>query len=306
MRMETSRPSRFETACYCGVVTALLICSPSSAMAASPELGTAPEIPKLLQQQGWRNQTDADGAVYYHLPQPSVAADEAQDAVVSNVDQLDIRRLLLQRGWRIETDAQGDMLLLPVRPPTPPDIHQMLRERGWRILTDVDGNTLLMPMAAGAIEPTGSAGDVPTRHPEPAPAAFDQPVTGEPTVQFRQALEAKGWTVRTESDGSMIVYPPASAPQAPRFRATHDAIQYGYCEGVMLVAEEIPLPIDSEKKAQLMSTAWIAQFGQAGDAVGKARKVNQVFLVSIVESEAPHALRNQLVVRENGSVIALY
>jgi hypothetical protein len=182
----------------------------------------------------------------------------------------------------------------------------MLRARGWRVLTDMDGNTLLMPLAASAREQPGPAAAPPVRRGEPDKVAVDQPAGEQPAARFRQALEEKGWRVRTEPDGSMIVYPPLPASSVPQARESVAVAPRGYCEGITLTVEEVRPPVDSEEKAQLLATAWIAQFGQAGYEVGKSRRLNQVFVVSIVESAAPHALRNQLVVREDGSIVALY
>jgi hypothetical protein len=260
-----------------------------------------------LEKQGWEDHAGADGSVYYHPPQPVGASDQVEQPATTDVDEVDIGRLLLERGWRLETNARGDMLLIPVKPPAPPDIVQMLRERGWRILTDVDGNTLLMPLATAAGEPVEPTGRAQAQVAAAVPTAGDQPAASEASAQFRQALEGKGWRVWNASDGSMIVYPPASAPQAslpPRPSETYDS--NGYCEGIELAGEEVDRPVDSEEKAKRLAGAWIAQFGRAGDEVGKARAVNQVFVISIVASAPPHSLRNQLVVRENGSIIALY
>ena len=284
----------------------LLICLPVGALAASTVQGTVSELPKSLAQQGWQYQSDAEGNVYYYPPQPLSTADEGKEAAVSDVAQQDISRLLLERGWMLETNAQGDTLLRPIRPPTPPDIHELLRQRGWRVLTDMDGNTLLMPIRPAASEPIATTSTAPPGHASPEAAAADPPPVGNPTDSFRQALEEKGWTVRMHSDGSMIVYPPAVTPPAAPIREAPDTTLSGYCEGITLAAEEVQLPVDSAEKARLLSTAWIANFGRANHAVGKVREVNQLFIVSIVDAVGPHPLHNQLVVREDGTIIALH
>lgn len=306
MRIDASRPIHSETARCTTAVFSLLICLPFGALAGSPLQGTVSELPNLLEQQGWRYQSDAEGNVYYQPARPLTAADQGKEAAISDVAQVDLRRLLFERGWLLETNPQGDMLLRPIRPPTSPDIHEMLRERGWRILTDMDGNTLLTPMHPAATEPVASASKARVRRAEPEANPIDQPPAGEPTTRFRQVLEEKGWTVLMNSDGSMMVYPAAANLQAPPIREATDTTPSGYCEGITLIAEEVQLPVNFEEKAQLLSTAWIANFGRADYAVGKARKVNQLFVVSIVDSEPPHTLHNQLVVRENGTIIALY
>lgn len=307
MCVDIVRWFRWDAAIRCTLLSAVLACLPFRTFAISPEGASPAGIPALLEQQGWRYTAGADGSAYYHPPQAAAVPGAAQDTGPPDVvDRAQLRRMLRERGWRLEADAQGNLFLIPIRPPTPPDINRMLRERGWRVLTDTDGNTLLMPVAS----PTPAAPTAPAAPPagsaEATQAAVDQPSDEEPAAQFRRALEDKGWSVRAESDGSMIVYPPVSASPEPGDAEGPGATPRGYCEGITLTVEELRLPVDSEEKAQLLATAWIAQFGQAGYEVGRTRRVNQVFVVSIVESAAPHALRNQLVVREDGSIVALY
>lgn len=297
MNTKAAGPGRCASVTGPTILIAMLLGWSFGASAATAGQGTAAQLPQLLEQQGWGYKSDADGNVYYYPPRP-VATDDAQAASASDLNQLDIPRLLLERGWRIESNARGDMLLRPVSPPAPPDIDQLLRERGWRILTDVHGNTLLMPLA-----PAAQPAPVAAARPQAVPAPLAAPSADEPKAQFRRALEDKGWAVRTEPDGSMIVFPPALEPQS---RAQQAATAHGYCAGITLAGEDVERPIDSEEKARRLSTAWIAQFGQADFAVGKARRINQLFVVSIVASAPPHALRNQLVVREDASIVALY
>ena len=71
-------------------------------------------------------------------------------------------------------------------------------------------------------------------------------------------------------------------------------------------AATVEQPIDSEEKARCLSTDWIMQLSQAGYDVGLARWVNQMFVVRIVESAPAHRLRHQLVVSEEGRIIAMY
>jgi hypothetical protein len=306
MCVETSGPDRTVLAKSRSTLIAMLMCLSCGAVAASPEQGAATQLPRLLEEQGWQHQSDAAGNVYFHPPQPVNVSDHSRETTGPAVGRVDIEQLLLERGWRIETNTQGDTLLLPVSPPAPADIDQMLRERGWRILRDVDGNTLLMPTSSTAMAPSAPSTPKQTSQAAPASVDMDQPDTSGPTAQFQQALQEKGWIVRTESDGSMVIYPPASSTRTPAPREDHAVTGYGYCEGITLVGEESQRPIDTEEKAKLLAGAWIAHFGQATHAVGKARQVNQVFVVSIVESAPPHTLRNLLVIRENGSIVALY
>ena len=157
MRVDIVRPGRLNAAVRRTLAMAVPAFLSFSAFAVSPERVIPSQIPVQLEQQGWQHSSGADGAAYYRAPQPPAATVASQDRSAADLDQAELRRMLRERGWRLETDAQGNLLLIPVRPPTPPDIHQMLRARGWRVLTDMDGNTLLMPLAAPAPEQIGRA-----------------------------------------------------------------------------------------------------------------------------------------------------
>lgn len=78
MRIDANRPIHSETARCTTAVFSLLICLPFGALAGSPLQGTVSELPNLLEQQGWRYQSDAEGNVYYQPARPLTAADQGK------------------------------------------------------------------------------------------------------------------------------------------------------------------------------------------------------------------------------------
>jgi len=273
-------------------------------------------LPQLLEEQGWRKEIDADGSAFFYPPaQESRQAAEAPPAVP------DVFQLLRERGWEIQTDREGNTLLTPAfqssrspaksHPVTPPfmetekpagalsivvpaEVETLLRERGWRIETDAAGDTLLVP--------TGSA--------PPDTGNIDTPPASDPFVQFLQSLEDKGWRVEPAESGAVIIYPPVKADELSSDRGNPLPDRRGHCQGIELAAVangQIELPVDDDNKAKRLARAWIDNFGLAGLSVGKARRIQRVYAVSIVETETPYRLRNQLIIRsEDGGVIAVY
>lgn len=273
---------------------------------------------QLLEEQGWQQEIDADGNTLFYPPgQESSQSTKAPPAVVP-----DIFQQLRERGWEIRTDTEGNTLLTPAvqstqtparsHPTTPasaeterpagalsivvpPELETLLRERGWHIETDTAGDTLLMPTGSVPSDTT----NIETRQ---AP---------DPFLQFIQSLENKGWRVEPAESGAVIIFPPVQADELPSDRGDPlQPDQRGHCQWIELEAiatGEIELPVDGPGKAKKLAGAWIDNFGLPGLSVGKVRQINHVYAVSIVDSETPYWLRNQLIIRSNdGGVIVVY
>jgi hypothetical protein len=236
------------------------------------------DLLQMLEQQGWQAQSGADGSLIFRPPTtaPEQKADVGGSKVPTTTKPTpatasDVERLLLERGWRMETDAAGNTLLLPAQTPRPSN------------------------QSLDSVSPTTT---------EDVAAAAD------PFVQFQRSLSEKGWLVKSASDGSILVYPPARKEVSQAGKRDVGSTRRGYCAGIDLTAvqqQEVLLPIDSPEKAFRLATDWIANFGHADHAVGRIRRINQVYSVSVVDTEPPFHLRNQLIIRsDNGRVIAVY
>lgn len=246
------------------------------------EPGSAPvgnDLVRLLEQQGWQARTDSDGSITFSPPTQDTAKTEAA--------------------------PQPDNTLAETRPAAAPEVERLLRQRGWRTETDASGNTMLMP--APLKTQGGHTAEKPASEISSEPAETTARTT--PFNQFRRSLKDKGWRVETAKDGSLTIYPPAQPHELQTTQQTATASQRGYCQGVDLTTvgqHEVALPINTHDEAARLATDWIANFGQADHLVGRIRRINRVYSVSIVEDQAPHHLRNQLIIRaEDGGVIAI-
>ena len=64
--------------------------------------------------------------------------------------------------------------------------------------------------------------------------------------------------------------------------------------------------MDSKAAAMRIAHAWLATREEKGVIVGRARRINDLFLVSIVAADKPHRLKRQLVIRAaTGDIIAI-
>ncbi|MES9958566.1 MAG: hypothetical protein ABW086_16095 [Sedimenticola sp.] len=55
--------------------------------------------------------------------------------------------------------------------------------------------------------------------------------------------------------------------------------------------------IDSWSKAHTIASAWLKLSNLSGQSVGRIRKINRIYVISIVDEQPPHNLQNQLIIR---------
>ena len=68
----------------------------------------------------------------------------------------------------------------------------------------------------------------------------------------------------------------------------------------------IALPVDSWQEAHSLAEAWLEENGAARLRPGRIRRVNRLYIVSLVESAPPYHLRRQLVIYvPDGRVLAI-
>lgn len=228
-------------------------------------------------------------------------------------------------GWQVEMLVDGSLQLMPVsrspeenqdeqggsEPPTGPDPvgaedtlpdWAALRERGWRVETDAEGATLLYPPAPAAT-PTPAPAPAPTPvAPDVAHAAPDQVAARDEVARDLDSLLAeRGWRAERESDGTLVLFP------LRRVEARPNPIEPA--AGVVpsaITQSGVSLPIDTWGKAQAVAASWLESVGDSSLQVGKIREIFRVYLVSIVETEPPNALRHQISIGvEDGRVVVL-
>ena len=230
-------------------------------------------------------------------------------------------------GWQVEMLVDGSLQLMPVarspeedleeqgesEPPTGPDPAgaedtqpgwAALRERGWRVETDAEGATLLYPPAPAAT-PAPTPSQSPTASPvapEVADVAPNQAAARDEVARDLDALLAeRGWRAERESDGTLVLFP------LRRVEARPNPVEPAAGVVPSAITElEVSLPIDTWGKAQAVAASWLESVGDSGLQVGKIREIFRIYLVSIVETEPPNALRHQISIGvEDGRVVVL-
>lgn len=249
-----------------------------------------------------------------------------------------IEEALEERGWSVHRTFAGDLFLFPPpeesataastqkRTPSSPtsthsiDLHALgnkLEAAGWKIERKADGNLELYPREAAKKEATT------TRKEKPAPSPADKRWD-----QMQQQLNAAGWKVSREDDGSMVLIPPgelvqAAAPEekaAPEKQAdSMQTMQEKLREGGWQVTEnsdgsilfyppkqqpgekgtirpargfappaDFKLPVSSWSQARALTLKWLKQQSPGNLKVGKIREIYEVYLVSIISGARPN------------------
>lgn len=226
---------------------------------------------------------------------------------------------LEQTGWKVQRSPSGDLLLWPsgreatAQPAEgiPQDdripatdletLKSRLQKKGWRVEEDTDGSLLLYPReeeAKESVQPRPASS-------QPSPQrGSDVLVKPSELLRVRGVLEKAGWRLEKERDGSILLFPQTSKKPEGVRRGKR------YVPGIVvstLFKREIELPVDSWDEAHRISNSWLADQQAKGLMVGKIRKINWIYLVSIVEDSAPYRLNNQLAIRaKDGTVIPLH
>ena len=294
------------------VTTLLLFCS---LFASADEDGSQnlSELRGQLEKLGWDVERSPSGDLLLWPPgttteQPpaavAVQAEAAPEKPVAVGDIELLRARLSERGWNLGQSEDGSLLLFPKAMPASPDIPKsdssesedrldgvraLLAASGWKVVRDSGGNLTLYPRTAAKVQSR-----------ENTVLQIDSSDLGK----LRQALLTAGWRLEQEADGSLILQVDSSVAE----RVGEGETQGLHSPTVNRVARgEVELPVDSWKKAHRISSAWLGQQPRKDLEIGKIRKINWVYLVSIVENKAPFRLNNQLAIRtDDGSVIPLH
>jgi hypothetical protein len=313
---------------------------PNTAGTASKSID-AKELRGLLEPYGWRVEQDDQGGVLLYpratgvskspsgaAPGPDVASSvpSGQGFTAGDVERL--RGMLTPHGWRVEADGVGGVLLyprsvetsapvqkgsskrsLPIVAPragfTSRDIahlRSLLSPHGWRVEADGEGGVLLYPGALGAHSLPRTANSRRAQSRISSVREFD---SGELEI-LRALLAPHGWRVEGDSQGGVLLIPHQPVAEEP-------AVTYVAAKrwsGVVLPAIQggtIRVPIDSWEKAYQLTRSWIELSGQKDLFPGKIRKINKVYLVSVVSRVSPHPLRHQIVFRQDdGHMFLVY
>ncbi len=212
---------------------------------------------------------------------------------VSAEDSLSsFEQALKDTGWSVQREADGSLILeskeltrsTPENSPSTedqwPQLQSKLQAAGWFVEREADGSLRLAPPEAETL-------------PEPKAAPPVTETDEEDSFQsMQQKLRDAGWGVANSSDGSILLYPP-------------DRIKPQACPGIAPTVD-VMLPVDTWKEAHDIAQGWLNEQSPFNAAVGKNRKVLNIYLVSIVSDTAPFGLIQQVAIRSSdGALIVL-
>ena len=220
----------------------------------------------------------------------------AVNGAVAQESVLALEKALEESGWAVHRDPDGNLLLAPVERSGPeqaapktaiadqwPELASKLQSAGWLVEHEADGSLRLV--SPGTEAKQKSAEDTK----EPANAFQSS------SDRMQRQLRDAGWKVTRSSDDSLLLYPPGYSgfgkPEP--------------CPGVP-TSVAVSLPVDNWQDAHDIAQGWLRIQEPFNAAVGKIRKILNVYLVSIVSSKPPYNLIQQIAIRNSdGSVIVL-
>ena len=270
-------------------------------------------------------------AILAITPITFACAEPVTDVAIPTGDPDALKQALENRGWRVEKDSSGDLLVYPARqddasssttsenPNIPAatdrtidsgqlgELEAIARKRGWKVERNTAGDVLLYPrifVDDVVVKKAGSDKKSASANP-----TTDTTIDATSLDRLEKTLGEKGWQVERNAAGDLLLYPAAENhneaknPVAVHVTRLDDCVK-GAKETIY--PEQLSLPLRNEADAKKIAEAWLTVFGKGADTIGKIRRVNMLYIVSIVSSEPPYALLRQLVIDERtGNVISI-
>ncbi|MBT3031670.1 MAG: hypothetical protein KME36_11285 [Candidatus Thiodiazotropha sp. (ex Lucina pensylvanica)] len=223
-----------------------------------------------------------------------------------------LRESLLLQGWQEYISADGSVIYRqPVKKPATdnqspeaelPNIRQFgnaLQERGWKVEWDSDGTLILRP------GDTGDKGDKGDTDDTPAQTATQTVERGSVTLP----ANLKGfeyWHIERDESGALLFHP-VELPTTNQSMAVDSTAKMAECRIDYFQLDPGVLPLDEWSEVHELTKQWIDATKGSGLQVGKIRKINRVYLVSVVGVSEPYRLKYQLAIRvSDGGVIRIF
>jgi hypothetical protein len=216
-----------------------------------------------------------------------------------SADSSDFQQALKNQGWHVDQAQDGTLTLRPPQQATDSSqsilgkekdtaefanqsmdaLQRRLESAGWKVSRDDDGSLIF-------------------HKPESSYQESPQALSADLPMGLGGLLENPHWRVERSADGSLLLFPQES-------KVNEQSGQAQITAGVSVVAQ-FELPIDEWTEAKSIARTWLESIGEKGLAVGKIRKILRVYLISVVQDEAPYALKHQIAIRQSdGHVIVL-
>ncbi|MCG7949568.1 MAG: hypothetical protein AB2729_07505 [Candidatus Thiodiazotropha taylori] len=220
-----------------------------------------------------------------------------------------LRESLQQQGWQQYTAEDGSVIYRQPKKDAATDIPsgnretgeirkfgEALQSHGWQVEWDADNTLILKP----ATPPTTSGNNLnPSQQPPAAPLQTMKDDLPSDMSGF------KYWHIERDQGGALLFRPVELSALEQQTKAAR-TIQSTECRIDQFQLTNGSLPVDQWSEAQDVAKQWLKTEGVAGLQVGRIRKINRIYLVSIVGESAPYPLKHQLVIRaSDGSVILI-
>ena len=288
---------------------------------------------RTLEASGWRVERDAGEAVNLYpgtapkpAPQSPVAAPEPDGKLLTS-DQ--VEELMAARGWRVARDSDGNLILSQTKsapakgpaasqdvaatqagaaaePPAPfadpapetsaagldfEQAKQILEKRGWRVERQPDGDLILTPAAK----------DQPAKPAAWAPPVAQREGEADRLISFDQVqglLASRGWNLSRDPASNLEL-----VPAKPDASGGAMACAGWRPDATQLAKDKITLPLDSDWNAHVLADIWLRAQGGTDRVVGAVRRINRVYLVSILERGTPSRLATQVSIRQRDGCV---
>lgn len=293
-----------------------------------------------LEASGWRVERDAGEAVNLYpgtAPKPappSPAAPPEPDG--KRLSPAQVEELMAARGWKVARDSNGNLILEPqakpvpakdpAKPADPParqdvpatqagaaaeppapfadpapetsaagldfeQAKQILEKRGWRVERQPGGDLILTPAAK----------DQPAKPAAWAPPVAQREGEADRLISFDQVqglLASRGWNLSRDPASNLEL-----VPAKPDASGGAMACAGWRPDATQLAKDKIALPLDSDWNAHVLADIWLRAQGGTDRVVGAVRRINRVYLVSILERGTPSRLATQVSIRQRDGCV---
>ena len=266
-------------------------------------------------------------------------AETVTDAEIAQGNMGPLKEALRQRGWRVEEDKNGDLLVYPMAGQSTTkgaqnsqtqnaddksttidaanldQLESTLQGKGWEVKRNAAGDVLLYPKiflrepVAPAVDSTSPSAASEATVPAQS-GSVDQTIQLHELDRLEAEMKKKGWRADRNDAGDLLLYPVEGNSDDVAGKGIEiKAVSLSDCAaagGSGLAVAGIDLPVSSNDEAESIARAWVAAKGKEGWVIGKIRKINALYLVSLVDASPKHGLHAQLVIHSSdGRVVSI-